>query len=75
MTPLDSRRDPVAGLCGACRHVKINRSDRGSVFYFCQRSLADPRFRKYPALPVLACPGYEPAEAIAGPEDPSVESI
>ncbi|MCW2921180.1 MAG: hypothetical protein JWL76_1054 [Thermoleophilia bacterium] len=26
----------------------------------CRRSLEDPRFRKYPPLPVLACEGFEP---------------
>lgn len=28
----------------------------------CERALTDPRFAKYPPLPVLRCPGYEPAE-------------
>jgi hypothetical protein len=47
------------GLCESCRHVRIVRSDRGSVFYLCQLSLVDARFRKYPSLPVLACAGYD----------------
>jgi hypothetical protein len=34
-------------------------SDRGSVFYLCGLSKTDPRFPKYPELPVLACVGYE----------------
>jgi hypothetical protein len=29
------------------------------VFYLCERSRTDPRYRKYPVLPVVACPGYE----------------
>jgi pyrimidine operon attenuation protein / uracil phosphoribosyltransferase len=33
-------------------------SDRGSVFLLCALSGTDPRFRKYPRLPVLACDGY-----------------
>jgi hypothetical protein len=38
------------------------RTDRGSVFYLCQLSKADPKFPKYPRLPVLTCSGYEKAE-------------
>lgn len=34
-------------------------SDRGSVFYQCRLALTDPRFVKYPALPVVACRGFE----------------
>jgi len=54
-----------AGLCETCQHSRIIVSDRGSVFYLCQLSFSDPRFRKYPALPVLECPGYsaKPTEA------------
>ena len=51
----------AVGLCIRCRHVEIVRSGRGSAFYLCGRSRVDPRFARYPALPVLVCPGYEPA--------------
>jgi hypothetical protein len=47
-----------AGLCGSCAHVTIVANDRGSRFYMCRLSLSDPRFRRYPPLPVLECPGY-----------------
>ena len=47
------------GLCLSCQQSRLVRSDRGSVFYQCQRSAIDPRFPKYPSLPVLHCPGYE----------------
>ena len=50
------------GLCPGCRHVRIIRSDRGSVFYQCLLAAIDPRFAKYPPLPVLTCPGYEKLE-------------
>jgi hypothetical protein len=46
------------GLCETCQHSRTVVSDRGSVFYLCQLSFSDPRFRKYPSLPVLECPGY-----------------
>jgi hypothetical protein len=51
--------DKSAGLCATCAHVQIIRSDRGSIFYLCKLSAVDPRFPKYPRLPVLACTGYE----------------
>jgi hypothetical protein len=52
---------PAAGLCNACRHQQIVRNTRGSVFSLCRRSRDEPdRFPRYPRLPVLACPGYEP---------------
>ncbi len=49
---------PHPGLCGTCRHCRRVETGR-SVFYLCERSLDDPRYRKYPVLPVVACPGYE----------------
>lgn len=49
------------GLCEACRHSRRIVSDRGSAFYLCQLSFSDPRFPKYPPLPVLECPGYSVA--------------
>jgi hypothetical protein len=47
------------GLCADCRHMRIIKSDRGSVFYRCERSDSDPAFPKYPRLPVVQCRGYE----------------
>jgi len=48
-----------AGLCDSCRHARAITSDRGSRFIICELSKTDPRFRRYPALPVLECDGYE----------------
>lgn len=47
------------GLCASCRWARRVVSGRGSVFWLCERSRVDGRFRKYPALPVRACAGYE----------------
>jgi len=47
-----------AGLCETCQNSRTIVSDRGSVFYLCQLSFSDSRFRKYPRLPVLECSGY-----------------
>ena len=52
----------TVGLCAVCRHATIVRSDRGSVFYRCGLSDTDPRFPKYPRLPVLNCSGYQPKQ-------------
>src|SRR5713226_7735549 len=46
------------GLCLSCRHALRVQSDRSSVFFFCELSRTDPRFPKYPRLPVLSCTGY-----------------
>jgi len=48
------------GLCMDCQHLRRIMSDRGSTFFFCKRSATDPRFPKYPRLPVSHCSGYEP---------------
>ncbi len=53
--------DP-SGLCGHCAFCRAITTDR-STFYLCERSLTDPRYRKYPVLPVIACPGYAPRDA------------
>ena len=50
------------GLCATCRHARVVHSSHGSTFYLCRLAESDPRFDKYPRLPVLRCAGYEPAE-------------
>jgi len=55
-------RDTV-GLCAACAHVRVITSDKGSTFYLCLLSATNPRFPKYPRLPVLRCSGYQPRQA------------
>lgn len=50
------------GLCATCLHMREIRSDRGSVFTQCGRSFREPKYDKYPRLPVLACPGFEIAQ-------------
>ncbi|HXO21389.1 MAG TPA: hypothetical protein VOA87_15865 [Thermoanaerobaculia bacterium] len=50
------------GLCARCRHLRLQASDR-SVFVRCGLAETDPRFPRYPPLPVLDCEGYQPAEA------------
>lgn len=47
------------GLCADCACSRVVTSGR-STFYLCERALTDPRFSKYPLLPVLSCRGFEP---------------
>jgi hypothetical protein len=49
------------GLCAGCQHARRIESSRGSIFYLCLRAEHDPTFKKYPALPVRSCAGFEPA--------------
>ena len=50
---------PPAGLCDACAHQKLIGTSRGSQFSLCLRHRDDPRFAKYPPVPVARCPGFE----------------
>ncbi|HKQ85538.1 MAG TPA: hypothetical protein VJS43_02085 [Candidatus Acidoferrales bacterium] len=49
----------TVGLCETCTHAKRIVSDRGSLFWQCGLAADDPRFPKYPRLPVLQCAGFE----------------
>jgi hypothetical protein len=51
--------EPRVGLCATCNWVRIVTNRRKSVFYRCLRADTDPRFVRYPPLPVLSCVGYE----------------
>lgn len=48
-----------AGLCAGCRHLRLLSSGR-SKFVRCWLGESDPAYPRYPALPVVACNGYEP---------------
>jgi hypothetical protein len=45
------------GLCATCEHLRL-LSSRSSVFVRCGLADRDPRFLRYPPIPVAACPGY-----------------
>ena len=47
-----------AGLCADCEAARPVVTSRGGAFVLCTRSESDPRFEKYPSLPMLECPGY-----------------
>lgn len=50
----------ATSLCDTCRHQQVVRNTRGSSFSLCRRSRTEPAYPRYPRLPVLRCPGYEP---------------
>jgi hypothetical protein len=49
------------GLCATCEHLRLVASKR-SAFVRCGLADTDPRFLRYPPLPVRACPGYREAQ-------------
>jgi hypothetical protein len=55
-------RREVEGLCATCAHRRAITSRRGSMFVLCGKSAADPRFPRYPRLPVVRCDGFTPAD-------------
>ncbi|HBY62220.1 MAG TPA: hypothetical protein DEH78_20560 [Solibacterales bacterium] len=57
-----------AGLCASCGYAKTIASGRGPVYLLCRRALTDPRFEKYPRLPVISCSGYDRLPATAAAE-------
>ena len=69
MTEGPERLTLSAGLCASCRHAEILRSKR-SAFLRCARADLDPRFLRYPSLPVLSCMGFE-ARAAGATEIPT----
>ena len=52
----------AAGLCATCSHGKQQLTKRGSQFWRCLLSDANPQFPRYPALPVGQCDGFEAAK-------------
>ena len=53
------------GLCGSCRHLELVTSRR-SAFARCRLADSDPRFPRYPTLPVRSCAGFEVAPKESG---------
>ncbi|MCC6144544.1 MAG: hypothetical protein IT368_12125 [Candidatus Hydrogenedentes bacterium] len=48
------------GLCATCIHARAIAHPRGGDAYWqCARAAVDPRFPRYPRLPVVRCVGYE----------------
>ena len=58
---------PAIGLCSDCAHARVQRSAKGAAFWRCLRADADPRYLRYPPLPVIACAGFEPGSQPTAP--------
>jgi hypothetical protein len=62
------------GLCDICVHQRLVPNTRGSVFSLCERSADDPAYVRYPAIPILDCPGFQPkSDNSEPPTDPTEE--
>lgn len=55
---------PRIGLCVRCVHHRVTGNRRGSQFHLCGLASTDPRFRKYPRLPMLRCEGFQDIEGL-----------
>lgn len=64
--PRDATRERV-GLCATCRHARQVPTPK-TLYWLCGLAATDPRFDRYPRLPVVACGGYrrDDAEPPAG---------
>jgi hypothetical protein len=54
----------MTGLCAACSFARKLSTKSSSTIYLCERSKDEPRFPKYPSLPVLRCDGFRPLKQI-----------
>ena len=61
----------AVGLCARCVHARTVPSAR-ATYWLCEMSFTDPRFPKYPRLPVLSCAGFTPKAAT--PENDAASS-
>ena len=55
--------------------MKVVETRKGSRFYLCTLSDVDPRFPKYPRIPVVRCLGYVPADATAAVGQPASDEL
>ena len=60
--PRADEKSQKIGLCGTCCHARVQQNARGSSFWRCARADTDPRFLRYPPLPVRSCAGHESGE-------------
>ena len=47
-----------AGLCATCEYTRRITNRRGSEFLLCGLAATDRNYARYPALPVVRCPGF-----------------
>jgi len=54
------------GICVGCRFMLEQGTKRGGIFFRCTRADEDETFKRYPAIPVLDCHGFEERGAAPG---------
>ena len=59
--PTGGADDAAGGLCRRCYWARVVTGGKGSRFLRCGRSDDDPRYARYPALPMRTCAGFEEA--------------
>jgi hypothetical protein len=64
---VSDERAKLVGLCAACEHGRRVTSAKQSTFVLCGLAATDPRFPKYPRLPVACCEGFGPASRADAP--------
>ncbi len=52
------------GLCVSCANARVVKGAQ-SVFWMCALAAFDPRYRRYPALPVLSCAGHTAGQPLS----------
>ena len=57
------------GLCLSCLYARVIPAKANHVYYFCERSVDDPRYTRYPHLPMLTCDGHAYREEIVSPRE------
>ena len=56
---VENHDEKTAGLCASCAWARRVAHPRGGApYWLCGMAGRDPRFPKYPRLPVRECPGY-----------------
>ena len=60
------QRNPEVGLCSICDHALRRVSAKGGTYWCCDRASSEAAFRRYPALPVEKCAGFEPESPKTG---------
>ena len=53
-----TRSPTQQGLCADCQWARLVQTRRGSSFLRCALAAEDPKFPRYPTLPVRRCSGY-----------------
>ncbi|GAC1345559.1 MAG: hypothetical protein NVSMB29_19840 [Candidatus Dormibacteria bacterium] len=56
------------GLCVSCTNARVVKGAQ-SIFWMCELAASDPRYRRYPALPVLSCAGHTTGRPVTAETD------